>query len=154
MKDAADEQRKNMSTLNYGLIQHMLHRLNDRMEAMEPVQQEWDRAGYQPGEKLPDGVASPQELSEEFHEMHGIAAGLDYLMRKEDPVYWKLNHQDAEVREKQLEGMVEQCLKDAAKEDGMGRQGRGKETFWWKPCRLDLAKTLNTQPSGRKTTWR
>ena len=141
VKDAAEEQRKNMSTLNHGLALHMLHRLNERMEAMEPVQQEWDRAGYQPGEKLPEGVASPKELSEEFHEMHGIAAGLDYLMRKEDPVYWKLNHQDAEVREKQLEGMVEQLLKDAAKEEGW--EGREEERdFLMETLQAGLGKDL------------
>ena len=124
VEDAAKEQRENMSTLNYEVIQHMLHRLDAMTEAMEPVQQEWDRAGYQPGGKLPEGVASPQELSEEFHEMHGIAAGLDYLMREEDPVYWKLHHLDAEGKEKQLEGMVETYLKNAEK---TGWEGRDEE---------------------------
>ena len=96
----AEEHQKDISPMNHMLLKQMLERMDTRREALETVQEEWDKAGYQPGDEVPPGVTDPRDLAEDFQEMRNIAAGLDYLMRAEDPVYWKLNHMDAEEKRK------------------------------------------------------
>ena len=100
-----EEYQKDISTMNHMLIKQMLERMDTRREAVEGVQEGWDKAGYRPGDEVPPGMTDRRilegilpELAEDFQEMHNIAAGLDYLMRVEDPVYWKLNHMDAEEK--------------------------------------------------------
>ena len=109
----AEEHQKDISTMNHMLLKQMLERMDNRREALETVQEEWDKAGYQPGDEVPPGMTHPRDLAEDFQEMHNIAAGLDYLMRVEDPVYWKLNHMEAEERKERLDETLQGHLDDA-----------------------------------------
>ena len=117
-----EEHQKDISSMNHMLLKQMLERMDARREALEPVQEEWNKAGYRPGDEVPPGVTNPGDLAEDFREMHNIAAGLDYLMRAEDPVYWKLNHMDAEERKEKLDETLQEHLDDArrATEDPPG----------------------------------
>ena len=114
----AEEHQKDISTMNHMLLKQMLERMDNRREALETVQEEWDKAGYQPGDEVPPGMTHPRDLAEDFQEMHNIAAGLDYLMRVEDPVYWKLNHMDAEEKEEKLYETLQEHLDDARRATG------------------------------------
>ena len=114
----AEEHQKDISTMNHMLLKQMLERMDNRREALETVQEEWDKAGYQPGDEVPPGMTHPRDLAEDFQEMHNIAAGLDYLMRVEDPVYWKLNHMDAEERKEKLDETLQEHLDDARRVTG------------------------------------
>ena len=108
----AEEYQKDISPMNQMLVKQMLERMDTRIEAMEavettaPTQEESDEAGYR-----------PRDL-ESFQEIHNIAAGLDYLMRGEDPVYWKLNHMDAEEKKEKLDETLQEHLDDARREIG------------------------------------
>ena len=113
-----EEYQKDISSMNYMLLKQMLERMDTRREALETVQEEWDKAGYRPGDEVPPGVTHPRDLAEDFQEMHNIAAGLDYLMRVEDPVYWKLNHMDAEEKEEKLDETLQEHLDDARRATG------------------------------------
>ena len=136
IEDLAGEHLEDMSLMNYEIVNQMLERLYRRIEAMEPVQKEWDEAGYEPGVgEVPEGVTDPRDLAEDFREMHDIAEGIDYLMRPEDPVFWKLHSFDAEERIEKLNGMVEEYLKSA---DGAGWEGREEERDF-------LVETLQSQ---------
>ena len=114
----AEEHQKDISTMNHMLLKQMLERMDNRREALETVQEEWDKAGYQPGDEVPPGMTHPRDLAEDFQEMHNIAAGLDYLMRVEDPVYWKLNHMGAEERKEKLDETLQEHLDDARRDTG------------------------------------
>ena len=114
----AEEHQKDISTMNHMLLKQMLERMDNRREALETVQEEWDKAGYQPGDEVPPGMTHPRDLAEDFQEMHNIAAGLDYLTRVEDPVYWKLNHMDAEERKEKLDETLQEHLDDARRVTG------------------------------------
>ena len=114
----AEEHQKDISPMNHMLLKQMLERMDTRREALETVQEEWDKAGYQPGDEVPPGVTDPRDLAEDFQEMRNIAAGLDYLMRAEDPVYWKLNHMDAEERKEKLDETLQEHLDDARRATG------------------------------------
>ena len=113
-----EEHQKDISSMNHMLLKQMLERMDARREALEPVQEEWNKAGYRPGDEVPPGVTDPRDLAEDFQEMHNIAAGLDYLMRAEDPVYWKLNHMDAEERKEKLDETLQEHLDDARRATG------------------------------------
>ena len=113
-----EEHQKDISSMNHMLLKQMLERMDTRREALEPVQEEWDKAGYRPGDEVPPGVTDPRDLAEDFQEMRNIAAGLDYLMRAEDPVYWKLNHMDAEERKEKLDETLQEHLDDARRATG------------------------------------
>ena len=113
-----EEYDKDISTMNHMLLKQMLERMDTRRGALETVQEEWDKAGYRPGDEVPPGMTDPRDLAEDFQEMHNIAAGLDYLMRVEDPVYWKLNHMDAEGKEKRLDETLQEHLDDARRATG------------------------------------
>ena len=113
-----EEHQKDISSMNHMLLKQMLERMDARREALETVQEEWDKAGYRPGDEVPPGVTDPHDLAEDFQEMHNIAAGLDYLMRAEDPVYWKLNHMDAEERKEKLDETLQEHLDDARQATG------------------------------------
>ena len=102
-----------VSPMNGMLINQMLHRMDLREDTLADVQEDWDKAGYRPGDEVPPGMIAPRDLTEEFQVMHNIAAGLDYLMRVEDPVYWKLNHMDAEERKERLDETLQEHLDDA-----------------------------------------
>ena len=125
----AEEHQKDISPMNHMLVKHMLERMDTRIEALEavettaPAQEERDKAGYRPGDEVPPGVTNPRDL-ENFQEIHNIAAGLDYLMRGEDPVYWKLNHMDAEEKKEKLDETLQEHLDDARQATG---DERGEE---------------------------
>ena len=104
--------------MNAVLLNQMLHRMDLREEVLEDVQEEWDKVGYRPGDEVPPGVTDPRDLTEEFQVMHNIAAGMDYLMRVEDPVYWKLNHMDAEEKKERLDETLQEHLDDARQATG------------------------------------
>ena len=118
MEKLAEEHQKDISPMNHMLLKQMLERMDNRREALETVQEEWDKAGYRPGDEVPPGMTDPRDLAEDFQEMHNIAAGLDYLMRMEDPVYWKLNHMDAEERKEKLDETLQEHLDDARQVTG------------------------------------
>ena len=113
-----EEYDKDISSMNHILLKQMLERMDTRRGALETVQEEWDKAGYRPGDEVPPGMTDPRDLAEDFQEMHNIAAGLDYLMRVEDPVYWKLNHMDDEGKEKRLDETLQEHLDDARRATG------------------------------------
>ena len=114
----AEEHQKDISPMNHMLLKQMLERMDARMEALEPVQEEWNKAGYRPGDEVPPGVTDPRDLAEDFQEMRNIAAGMDYLMRAENPVYWKLNHMDAEEKKERLDETLQEHLVDARRATG------------------------------------
>ena len=116
-----EEYHKDISSMNHMLLKQMLERMDTRREALGTVQEEWDKAGYQPGDEVPPGMTDPRDLAEDFQEMHNIAAGLDYLMRAEDPIYWKLNHMDAEERKEKLDETLQEHLADARLATGQER---------------------------------
>ena len=123
IEDLATKHQGDTSPMNYEIITQMLERLDRRIDAMEPIQKEWDEAGYEPGVgEVPEGVTDPRDLKENFREMHDIAEGMDYLMRPEDPVFWKLHRFDAEERIEKLNGMVGEYLNGAVREDWEGRE--------------------------------
>ena len=119
----AEKHQGDMSPMNYEIITQMLQRLDGRIETMEPIQKEWDEAGYEPGVgEVPEGLTDPRDLKEDFREMHDIAEGMDYLMRPEDPVFWKLKDAGANERMEKLNGMVGEYLNGAVGEDWEGME--------------------------------
>ena len=102
-----------ISPMNLMLLSQMNDRMDLREDTLADVQDEWDKVGYRPGDEGPPGMIAPRDLTEEFQVMHNIAAGMEYLMRVEDPIYWKLNHMDDEERKERLDETLQEHLDDA-----------------------------------------
>ena len=113
-----EHQKGAVSPMNLMLLTQMMDRMDFREDTLADVQDEWDKVGYRPGDEVPPGMIAPRDLTEEFQVMHNIAAGMEYLMRVEDPVYWKLNHMDAEERKEKLDETLQEHLDDARQATG------------------------------------
>ena len=120
VRDLAENHHEDMSLTNYILIRQMREHLDEWIEAMGPQPEQGYT--YRPDSEIPpEAYPHPDVVEECLEEAHKLASGLDYLMRGKDPVYWKLNHLDAEERQEKLEETLQEHLDNARQATGNER---------------------------------
>ena len=97
MRANLERYQEDISAAHYQIVNHMLEQLEHGTEFGAP------------GMK-------PADLGEDLRGLHGIAGGIDYAMRAEDPVYWELHGLDSDARQERLKAMGEDQLKAAQAE--------------------------------------
>ena len=90
VEDALISHQGDMSVLHSGIANHLLHKLDNHLEALQGIQEDWDKAGYKPGDPVPDGMTDPKTFQEDIQEAHRVAEALDYMLRPKDDELWEM----------------------------------------------------------------
>ena len=89
-EDTLEELKETMSVMHQNVARNLLDKLDRRLNSFENIREEWNNAGFKPGDQVPEGVTHPDTIREEFEDAHRIAQGLDYLLRPKDPDTWNV----------------------------------------------------------------
>lgn len=106
-EDALIDFKDSMSELHHGIAANLLENLDNRVEALEGIQDDWRKAGYSMGDPVPDGVTDPKVFHEDLEEAHRVAAAVDYMLRPRDPELWGIWKEGAEDRSAAFQSILD-----------------------------------------------
>lgn len=87
-EDALIDFRESISPLHHGIAMNLLEKLDNRLEALEGIQEDWKKANYNAGDPVPDGVTDPKVFHEDMQEAHKVAEALNYMLRPRNEELW------------------------------------------------------------------